>query len=75
MADLASALIPGTVGIPEAKPVSTASSENSVDIGALTEAVLTYLPRMANTKVVLDSGALVGELSSGMNRQLGKAYL
>ena len=38
-------------------------------------AVLKYLPKMANTQIVLDSGALVGELSDGMNRQLGKAYL
>ena len=34
-----------------------------------------YLPKMADAQIVLDSGALVGELSDGMNRQLGKAYL
>ena len=34
-----------------------------------------YLPRMAESNVYLDSGALVGELTDGIYRQLGKAYL
>lgn len=39
-------------------------------------AVMTrYLPKLANCKIVLDSGTLVGELTDGINRELGRAYL
>jgi hypothetical protein len=38
------------------------------------EVVTKYLPRLANSQVILDSGVLVGELSDGLNRELGKAY-
>ena len=38
------------------------------------EVVTKYLPQLANSQVVLDSGVLVGELSDGLNRELGKAY-
>lgn len=34
-----------------------------------------YLPKLVNSKVVLDSGALVGELTDGINRELGRSYL
>ena len=74
MADLASAIIPGQTGVAVQADMKGASN-NAVDIGTLTEAVLKYLPRLANQKIVLDSGTLVGELADGMNRQLGKAYL
>ncbi len=76
MSDLASAIIPGQVGVPAMTEARSSSGNgNNVDIGTLTEAVLKYLPQMANKQIVLDSGVLVGELASGMNRQLGKAYL
>ena len=74
MADLASAIIPGQTGVAAQSDVKGASN-TAVDIGTLTEAVLKYLPRLADQKIVLDSGVLVGELADGMNRQLGKAYL
>ena len=76
MTDLASALIPGQKGTIEQSAIYTKANGNSgTDISSLTEAVLKYLPKMANQQIVLDSGALVGELAGGMNRQLGKAYL
>ena len=77
MADLASAMIPGQIGVHKTtEPPATGSSSNTpADLGTLTEAVLKYLPRMANQQIILDSGTLVGELADGMNRQLGKAYL
>ena len=76
MTDLASALIPGQKGtLTETVAGKQAAGSQGVDISALTEAVCKYLPKMANQQIVLDSGALVGELAGGMNRQLGKAYL
>lgn len=76
MSDLASAIIPGKAEyISENPTVSHTGGQSTYDISSLTEAVLKYLPRMANQQVVLDSGALVGELSGGINRTLGKAYL
>ena len=75
MSDLASAIIPGQVGVSAMTEGSTTQGNTPVDLSTLTEAVLKYLPRMANQQIVLDSGALVGELADGMNRQLGKAYL
>lgn len=76
MSDLASALIPGQVGkVEQNAMVGGANGNSGTDITSLTEAVLKYLPRMANQQIVLDSGALVGELADGMNRTLGKAYL
>ena len=76
MTDLASALIPGQKGTVEQAAIQGRANSNSgTDITSLTEAVLKYLPRMANQQIVLDSGALVGELSGGINRTLGKAYL
>lgn len=76
MSDLASALIPGQKGTVEQAAIQGRAISNSgTDITSLTEAVLKYLPRMANQQIILDSGALVGELSGGINRTLGKAYL
>jgi len=76
MSDLASAIIPGKAEYITDAPAGThGSSQSTADIGTLTEAVLKYLPQMANSKVVLDSGTLVGELTGGINRTLGKAYL
>ncbi len=76
MTDLASAMIPGKAQyLGGASAGSDGGGQGSANIGALTEAVLKYLPQMARQQVVLDSGALVGELSGGINRTLGKAYL
>lgn len=76
MSELASAIIPGQAPAMEQASIKGSSSAgNPVDIGTLTDAVLKYLPKMANQQIVLDSGVLVGELSDGMNRTLGKAYL
>ncbi|WP_035315356.1 phage tail tape measure protein [Kineothrix alysoides] len=44
-------------------------------LDAMNRTLSRYLPKMADSKIVLDSGTLVGELSDGLNRQLGKAYL
>ena len=74
MNSLASTLVP-TTGKVEYETRGVGGNGSSVNVDALTNAVLKYLPKMANTQIVLDSGALVGELSDGMNRQLGKAYL
>ena len=73
MSDLASAIIPGTKG--------TVAMQNQngggqgTDISGLTAMLSKYLPQMANRQIVLDSGILVGELTDGINRQLGKAYV
>ena len=57
--------------------ITTASgnSEMAARLNAMYEVVTKYLPRLANCQIVLDSGTLVGELSDGMNRTLGRAFL
>ena len=74
MTDLANAIIPGTKGT-IAMTGKVEGGNNATDITTVTALLSKYLPQMANTNIVLDSGALVGELSGGINRQLGKAYL
>ena len=74
MTDLANAIIPGTKGT-IAMTGKVEGGNNTTDITAVTSLLSKYLPQMANTNIVLDSGALVGELSGGINRSLGKAYL
>ena len=51
------------------------SSDLSARLDAMYEVVTKYLPRLANRQIVLDSGTLVGELSDGMNRTLGRSFL
>ena len=51
------------------------NSEMTARLDAMYEVVTKYLPRLASRQIVLDSGALVGELSDGMNRTLGRAFL
>lgn len=62
-----------------ANVISGRNADSNASLGAKLDAMTSlmsrYLPRMAESQVVLDSGALVGELSDGLNRQLGKAYL
>ena len=53
---------------------SGGSSSLAARLDAMYEVVTKYLPKLANSQVVLDSGVLVGELSDGLNRELGKAY-
>ena len=77
MKELAGMLIP-TMGAMES--ISSAgnggngNSSLAARLDAMYEVVTKYLPRLANSQVVLDSGVLVGELSDGLNRELGKAY-
>lgn len=64
-------------GIAQAESVTAVSgnSEMAARLDAMYEVVTKYLPRLANRQIVLDSGTLVGELSDGMNRTLGRAFL
>lgn len=71
MSDLAKAIIPGQDAMAS---MQMKSSQNN-EVKALTQVITKYLPMLANKQIVLDSGTLVGELSDGINRQLGKAYL
>ena len=73
MTDLASAIIPGQSGTVAIKAGS--SNGSGTDMTTVEGMLAKYLPQMARTNVVLDTGVLVGELSGGINRQLGKAYL
>ena len=54
---------------------ASGSSEMAARLDAMYEVVTKYLPRLANRQIVLDSGTLVGELSDGMNRTLGRNLL
>ncbi|EOS73300.1 phage tail tape measure protein, TP901 family, core region [Lachnospiraceae bacterium 10-1] len=77
MKELASTLIPATDSMTagaQAAGGSGGSSSLAARLDAMYEVVTKYLPRLANSQVVLDSGVLVGELSDGLNRELGKAY-
>lgn len=71
MSDLANAIIPGQ----DAMASMQIKNGQSNEVKALTQVITKYLPLLANKQIVLDSGTLVGELSDGINRQLGKAYL
>lgn len=71
MSDLAKAIIPGQ----DAMASMQIKNGQSNEVKALTQVITKYLPLLANKQIVLDSGTLVGELSDGINRQLGKAYL
>ncbi len=77
MKELASTLIPATDSMTagaQAAGGSGSGSSLAARLDAMYEVVTKYLPRLADAQVVLDSGALVGELSDGLNRELGKAY-
>ncbi len=77
MKELAGTLIPATDSMTagaQAAGGSGGSSSLAARLDAMYEVVTKYLPRLANSQVVLDSGVLVGELSDGLNRELGKAY-
>lgn len=52
-----------------ATPVNAESVANTNRIMSLLEA---YLPGLANSKIVLDTGATIGELAPGMNDELGR---
>ena len=54
---------------------TSGNSEMAARLDAMYEVVTKYLPRLANRQIVLDSGTLVGELSDGMNRTLGRSFL
>ena len=64
-------------GMAQAESVTAVSgnSEMAARLDAMYEVVTKYLPRLANRQIVLDSGTLVGELSDGMNRTLGRNLL
>ncbi len=74
MTALGNALTPMTNGMQSVTDVSS-GAEGNTKLDAMSDAIVRYLPRMAESKIVLDSGVLVGELSDGINRQLGKAYV
>ena len=65
-------------GMAQSDNALTATSSNSemaARMDAMYEVVTKYLPRLASRQIVLDSGTLVGELSDGMNRTLGRNLL
>ena len=77
MNELAGTLIPATDSMTagaQAAGGSGSGSSLAARLDAMYEVVTKYLPQLANSQVVLDSGVLVGELSDGLNRELGKAY-
>ena len=75
MRELAGTLIPATGGIVQAEGSGGGASSLAARLDAMYAVVTKYLPKLADSQIVLDSGALVGELSDGLNRELGKAYL
>jgi phage-related protein len=64
-ASLNTTLTPALAGIGE-------TSGTSTDISSLYALLNAYLPALANMQVVLDGGALVGELAPQMDMQLGR---
>ena len=74
MTALGNALTPMTNGM-QSVTETNGGAEGNTKLDAMSDAIVRYLPRMAESKIVLDSGVLVGELSDGINRQLGKAYV
>lgn len=77
MKELAGMLIPTTGAMESISSAGNGTNGNAslaARLDAMYEVVTKYLPRLADAQVVLDSGALVGELSDGLNRELGKAY-
>ena len=77
MKELAGMLIPTTGAMESISSAENGGNGNAslaARLDAMYEVVTKYLPRLANSQVVLDSGVLVGELSDGLNRELGKAY-
>ena len=74
MMALSSSLVPMTGSMQMAGSGESTSFGNA-KLDAMSDAITRYLPRMAESKIVLDSGVLVGELTDGINRQLGKAYV
>lgn len=43
-------------------------------LDAMSRLMEKYLPQLSRKQIVLDSGTLVGELSDGINRNLGRSY-
>ena len=77
MKELAGMLIPTTGAMESITSSGNGGNGNAslaARLDAMYEVVTKYLPQLANSQVVLDSGVLVGELSDGLNRELGKAY-
>lgn len=52
--------------------VNSASQSDATLIAQVIELLQMYLPGMANTQLVLDGGALVGQIAPSMDRELGK---
>lgn len=59
-----------------ANPTSWTTSDQTAqqNISQLMGLLKTYLPQLADLRVVLDSGAVVGGLAPGMDRELGDLY-
>lgn len=60
-------IIQGGVG-----EITYSTTGGSSPFGAMTELLNRYLPQLANLKVVMDSGKVVGELRDKMNQSLGE---
>ncbi len=73
MNELAGMLVPGNSM--ETGGSNPSGSGSMVKLDAVMALLTKYLPMMARSQIVLDSGALVGELADDINRQLGKAYV
>ncbi len=77
MKELAEMLVPttGTMGHIAINGISGEGSSVEEKIDGMYEVVTKYLPQLARRQIVLNSGALIGELSDGLNRQFGRGYL
>lgn len=77
MKELAEMLVPttGTMGHIAINGINGEGSGVEKKIDGMYEVVTKYLPQLARMQIVLNSGALIGELSDGLNRQFGRGYL
>ena len=44
-------------------------------LGKIVELLTEYMPQMSGQKVVMDTGALVGQMAAPMDKALGKRYV
>ncbi len=77
MNELAQMLVPmtGSMGYMALNGMNGEGSNMETKMDSMYTMLTKYLPRLAGMQVVLNSGALIGELSDGLNRQFGRGYL